>query len=650
LLPTGLRQKARPGTTLTFYLIPSIHPPTASFCRKKRSKTAGADLMSLNKTIVNVILIIVLSFLAYANTFNVPFHFDDKPAIVGNPIITDLHFFSSPSKAEKFKGPMQYYSFRLRYIGYLTFALNYKIHGLTVTGYHITNLFIHTINALFMYWLVILAFKTPYLNKSKIINYDRQIALFTAFLFVCHPLQTQAVTYIWQRVTSLATLFYILSLLAYIKWRLSVSQKKPVNILEKKNMLFYSISIIAAVLGMKTKEIVFTLPLIILLFEFMFFNGNLRRRIMYVIPLLLTMLIIPRNFVGMDKPLGDMVETVHEVVRAGSDMSRFDYLFTQFRVIVTYIRLLFLPIHQNLDYDYHLYHSLLQPGVFPSFLFLMVIALSGIFLWYRFRHSLPHTRLISFGIFWFFITLSVESSIIPIQDVIYEHRMYLPSMGVFLAITTMLFMVAAKLKDRWKVVETLVICFLVAIVIVLSGTTYARNNVWKDEIPLWEDVVSKSPNKLRGHNNLGSAYMSKGLIDKAITHYEAAVTLEPDDLEAHYNLGNAYSARGLFEKAVMHYETAITLRPDSVYAVNNLANVYLHQGLMDKAGELYKRAIRLNPGLANPYYNLGIIYLQQDDLVRAREHFERALQINPQNKEAQKFIKRFQDSRGQGFE
>jgi hypothetical protein len=150
------------------------------------------------KTFTHLILIVILGLIAYSNTFHVPFYFDDKSVIVENPIIKDFQYFTSPLKSKVFTEHFGNYRFRSRYIGYLTFALNYSIHGLDTIGFHIVNLVIHVCTALLVYLLVHLTFQTPFLLTSELRTYSRQIALFTALLFACHPLQTQAVTYIWQ--------------------------------------------------------------------------------------------------------------------------------------------------------------------------------------------------------------------------------------------------------------------------------------------------------------------------------------------------------------------------------------------------------------------------------------------------------------------
>jgi tetratricopeptide (TPR) repeat protein len=610
----------------------------------------------MKKISIHIILIVLLGLLAYSNTFHVPFQFDDRWVIVENPIIKDLQYFTEPSKAEGFETHL-YNTFKSRYIGFLTFALNYKLHGLDVTGYHIFNLLIHLINAILVYWLVVLTFKTPFLRNQNPEPRTHLIAFFSSLLFACHPIQTQAVTYIWQRVTSLATLFYLLSLVMYIKARFEVKAK--VKFFSASTLTFYSLSLISAILAMKTKEIAFTLPVVITLYEFMFFKEKLKRRILYLIPLLFTMLIIPLTFIGIDKPLGNLIGDVSEVTKVQTEMSRLTYLFTQYRVIVTYIRLLFLPINQNLDYDYPIYNSFFNPNVFLSFIFLLSILGLGVYLLYRSRfivHSsqselrtrnsepmtsptryTPNaTRLIAFSIFWFFITLSVESSIIPIVDIIFEHRVYLPSVGAIIAFSIAVFYILQFTvhSSRFTVYAsrfslTTVYFLLPAIVIAFSIVTYQRNLVWQDEVTLWEDVVKKSPNKSIGHNNVGLAYFGRGWIDKAIEHYWIALRLKPDNAAAHNNIGVAYETKGWTDQAAEHYLMALELISDFPDAHANLANLYLGKGWLEEAMKHFQIALKLKPDNPEMHNNLGNIFYSLGRIEEAIQEYRSAIKLNP---------------------
>ncbi|MEW6416508.1 MAG: tetratricopeptide repeat protein [Nitrospirota bacterium] len=560
--------------------------------RKSKSLTTKTKPRLFYNPIIHILLVVTFSLIAYSNTFHVPFQFDDLREILGNHIVKNLKYFINLS------------THSTRYIGYFTFALNYALHGTNVAGYHIFNFAIHIANALLLYWLIVLSFRTPVLKESSLKDSSKLIALFSALFFACHPVQTQAVTYIVQRLASLATLFYLFSIISYSKARLSLQEVQS----KTKSLLWFILSFCSAVLAMKTKEISFTLPVVIILYEFVFFKAKFKRRILYISTLLLTMLIIPLSLIGISKPLGDIIGDVSEVTRLHTNISRWDYLFTQFRVINTYIRLIFLPINQNLIYDYPIYHSFFDLRVFLSFLFLLSILILGIYLFYRYRKTAPHTAIISFGIFWFFITLSVESSIIPISDVIYEHRIYLPSIGFFIAFVTFIIGIRNRLKTVMPVIGRTIIPMLIVIAIILSGRTIHRNTIWKDEMTLWSDVVKKSPNKAGPRNNLGIAYDKKGLVDKAIEQYQMALKLNPGFAEAYVNLGIAYESLGSVDKAIEHFQTAIELKPESAKAHNNLGIAYKKTGLIDKAIEHFQMAVKLNPNNSLFLNNLAKAY------------------------------------------
>src|SRR4030042_64208 len=258
------------------------------------------------RTSVHLLILIALGFLAYANTFQAPFVLDDEPYIVRNPAVKDLSYFREPSKMEEVNTirPNFRHAFRTRTIGYLTFALNYRLHGLDVTGYHGVNLLVHLFNALLVYVLLILTYRTPFMSRARHMEGHpgtsadpNMAAFFTALFFVCHPIQTQAVTYIAHRFTSLATFFYLLSLVGYVKFRLSESTTGRYGL--------YSVSVISALLGMLTKEICFTLPVVIGAYELMFLDGKVIPRVCFLSPLILAAVVIPLRFLGGgDLPAG----------------------------------------------------------------------------------------------------------------------------------------------------------------------------------------------------------------------------------------------------------------------------------------------------------------------------------------------------------
>jgi tetratricopeptide (TPR) repeat protein len=381
---------------------------------------------------------------------------------------------------------------------------------------------------------------------------------------------------------------------------------------------------------MKTKETAFTLPLAAALYEWMFFRGEFKKRLLRLVPLFVTMLIIPLSLISLDSQGEEIIKDIAETTRV-SDLSRTDYLLTEFRVIVTYIRLLLIPVNQNLDYDYPLYSSFFEPPVVLSFLFLICILGAGIYLLGRSRTGDKAGRFAAFGVFWFFLALSVESSIIPLH-VIFEHRVYLPSAGAFWAFSTGAYLLISRLKH--KEIRALAVSSTVLVPLVLSYAAYERNNVWRTERGLWEDVVSKSPNKARGHNNLGNAFQDEGQIEIAIDHFNIALSLDPDNEVTHYNLGNAFRNKGMPGKAIEQYLTAIGLRPTYAEAHNNLGNALRASGRTDKAIEHLLISIKLNPGIAEVHYNLGNALRSEGMADRAIEQYDKTLQLKPDYVEA----------------
>ena len=561
-------------------------------------------------------LIAVLGLVAYSNTLHAPFQWDEETYIQGSPVVKDLGYFVDTERA---KGLELYGALKSRYIGYLSFALNYAVGGVEVTGYHLFNIAVHILNSFLVYALVLLTFQTPYFRESALRERSHLIALLSGALFVSHPIQTEAVTYIFQRLASLAAFFYLLSLWAYVKSRLSEGGARGVGL--------YVVCVVSAVLAMKTKENAFTLPIVIALFELVFFVGAFKRRALRLVPLLLTLPIIPLTLAGLEKPVGEAIEAIVPATRGYEGLSRGDYFFTELRVIVTYLRLLILPIGQNLDYDYPVFRSFFDPQVLLSFLFLVSIALSARYLLYRARTRERDVALIAFGILWFFISLSVESSIVPIPVVISEYRMYLPSVGMFLAGATGAFALLEALRSRRA--RSVALVALMGVPFVLSVATYKRNALWESKVSLWEDVVEKSPALVYPRNNLGIAYIEAGRSDDAMRQFQAALEIKPDHATAQSNLGVLYAQRGRFDEAMYAFQTALRSDPSLVDAHNNLGLVYLEKDSFEEAERSFRTAMQVDPGYAKAHYNLGVLFERQGRIDEAAGAFQMALRIDP---------------------
>ena len=376
-----------------------------------------------------------------------------------------------------------------------------------------------------------------------------------------------------------------------------------------------------AVLGMLTKEIVFTLPFAILLYDYCFLKTvpwTLERKDHSVI-LSFIMLVIFILLFFMLSSVRNPFDTVPPDQGYSYSISMKEYFFTQFRVILTYIRLFILPINQNLDYDYQISTGFFQLKTFLSFSILLGILAAGILLFKKYR-------LISFGIFWFFLTMSVESSIIPIsQNVIFEHRTYLPGFGFFLVLTGVFFYF---FRERYIRIAVIILLIIASINTVL---TYQRNEIWKSEYTLWSDCIKKSPDKARTNNNFGLILFGEGKIKEAIDHYNKALSITPYYVPPYYNRGNAYAELGQYQLAFEDYNQAIRLQPDYAEAYYNRGSAYSKFGQNQLAIDDFNKAIALNPNYTKAYNNRGITYGKLGQYQSAIENFNKAISLDYNN-------------------
>ncbi len=529
------------------------------------------------------LLVVVAGAAAYANTLEVPFVFDDLSSIVANEQLKSLGAFTWSS-----------FLASNRWVADLTFALDRAVHGLDVTGYHLVNGTIHLANGLLSYALVSRLFATRFVAHEASSDPEgtaRGAALAAALAFVVHPIQTEAVTYVVQRYTSLATFFFLATVVLYLEWRRAQAAQRA------RAWGLWIVALTAAVLAMRTKEIAFTLPAVLVLLEALFFEGGRARRLAALLPFLATMILVPAALLSASGSLADVRAAdpfAASVLGAGAP-SRVDYFFTQLRVVVEYLRLVVLPVGQTLDHDLAIERSLASAPVLGSLAVLLALAAGGAALVARSARGDRRLRIAGFGIAWFFVTLSVESSVIPIDDVIFEHRVYLPSVGLALAL-------AAGLAVAWDLMATApawsrralraaVACWMVA----LAGATFARNEVWSDPITLWEDAVVKAPAKARPHQNLAVAYAERGWTYQALREYELVVRIEPDNALGRYNLGHLYAQLGRVDEAIHELREMLRMAPASPATRTTLARLYLQQGRLADAESELRAALSVNP-------------------------------------------------------
>jgi Tfp pilus assembly protein PilF len=554
------------------------------------------------KYILAIVLIIIAGSAVYSNTLHSPFQFDDEWNITNNPNIRDI------------SGIGAIFSFMpTRFITYLSLAVNYQFNSVNVIAYHLFNILAHLSASIMVWWLVLLTLRAPAFKGKSISGHSGVIALFAALIFAVHPVQTQGVTYIIQRATLLAALFYISSLVFYAKSRLLRHKEGAL----RTQLFYYLLSFAALILAMFSKEMAITLPFAILLYEVSFFkeDGVDWKRVM---PFFAALAIIPATMAVTGYV---NFKEMRIVTQAGPGILPLEYLMTEFRVLVTYIRLLFIPVNQNLDYDYRISKTLFDIPTLSSLIFLMIILIFAVKIFKKYR-------LASFGILFFFLALIPESSIIPIKDVIFEHRLYLPMFGYAVFLVSAAYYIFEK-----KGIKPVIIILSIA-ALAYSMLAYNRNFVWKDEFTLWNDAVCKSPGKERPYNNRGNAYLHKGSIDQALSDYNRALEIDPGYANAYNNRGNAYLQKGDIGQAIFNYNEALKINPGYADAYNNRGNACAEKNNLDQAVSDYSKAIEHNPKYADAYSNRGNAYIEKGDLDKAIADCNRAIEINPAHAEA----------------
>lgn len=531
--------------------------------------------------------ILLLGLLAYANSLRGDFVLDDIKQIRDNPVIRDLGNFLWSAAGYRFNPN--------RFVAYLTFALNYRFGGVAVFGWHAVNLAIHLASALALYSLVASAFRTPRLSASALAGSARAVAFAAAALFVTHPVQTQAVSYVVQRLTSLAALLYLVALLLYLRWRLL----QAAGARGQLRTATYLGAVAAALLAVRTKEIAFTLPVAVALLEAALFGRPDRRRILAIAPFVAAALWIPATLLAQPRPAGDILSDVDSATRLqAAEVSRIDYLRTEAVVVARYLRLLAWPTGQDADPDVPLERSWSAGPVASSLLLHAGLLLLAAWLWRRTspgaaRSIDPAARLAAAGILFFYLALSVESSLIPIADPMFEHRVYLPSAGLVTAVAVGAGLALRALRAARP--GRRLAALAVAVSLPLAFATLLRNRVWWTEITLWTDTTAKSPGKARPRFNLATALVQRGRTAEGVRELRRVLELDPGWTQARIQLGGVLLLLGNYAEAEPELRRAVREKPDEPEGLFDLGELLWRTGRREEARGLFRRFLEVAP-------------------------------------------------------
>lgn len=577
-------------------------------------------------------VLVALGVLAYANTLQAPFLFDDMHNIVENPYIRikELSYGSLAKAAAKSPASS-------RWLPNMSFAVNYYLAGMAVQSYHFVNIGIHILCGIILYYLALVTLSLDSLKRFA--RHARQIAFWGTLIWLLHPVQTNGVTYIVQRMTSMAALFFLLALLAY-----AIGRQQNTG---KRNLLFV-LSVCSGFLAVISKENGVMLPVMILGYELFFVRQSkasifTRNYLFLGLALILLGAVVSIFYFGGNNPFVSAVSGYES-----RDFTLGQRLLTQPRVIIHYLSLLFwpLPERMNLSYDFLVSKALLVPPTTALAILCLATMTATVFLLFS------RNRLLSFAIFWFLGNLLIESSIIPLE-IIFEHRMYLPSTIVIIAIVAVLFTAGSA---KTKSVSVVLAC----IAAVLVFLTWQRNDDWRSEVSMWSDVVEKSPNLARAHVNLGKALVRENRYDEAQEILQRSIRLDPDSGNGYMNLaivlehqnrpgqalvyankaletgnadpakvhqvkGLAYGKLGDLQAAIREMEEALRYRPDSAQIHVNLGIVYGRSGSQGMAEKYFRQAAMLDPDNGFALQNLGIVLEKQQRIPEAIKAFEQAL-------------------------
>lgn len=509
-----------------------------------------------------LLILVVLGFLVYANSFKNDLFWDDDDGIVNNIYIKDLSYFPKYFSENLIAGSGQISNY-WRPLVLISFAVDYKLSSLNPFGYHLTNTILHILAA----WL---SFLLLYKISGK-----KFLSLAAAIIFLVHPLQTEAVTYVSGRADSLSAIFVLLGTLTYFNFR------------QEKNKKYLAVSLLAFTLALLVKEQSITLPGLIFLVELFFFFNKKKWRdsLRYFAPFVLVAVayfilrITALNF-------NDLLSGVdYSDVYDSSLKIR---LLTFTKVFVKYFSLLFFPFNQHMAYEIAPVTSILS-WAFLKF----TILVSGLI--YIIKKYWGSHKLVIFGLAWFIVLLLPRTNIISINRPLYEHWLYLPMLGFWLAVIILLQELIKKINLK-KVVVWYIILFLI---LYFSALTIKRNFDWRDPITFYEKNLKYTPNSFIQRNNLGMAYATLNRYDDAIKEYQKAIEIADIYPQVHYNLGNALVALGRTQEAEIEYYRTIEMSPQFSFPYNNLLRLAI---VKQDETKLKKTLEKMKENFAQEYY------------------------------------------------
>ncbi len=527
------------------------------------------------------------------------------PALRGPFLLDDMHLtYLLPDAASL---PLRGWVYQMRPLLMFSFWLNFQQSGTESTfGYHLTNLFLHVCNSLFIFFAASRVLSWAKLDETQ----ARILTIFAAGLFLLHPVQTESVSYIASRSETLSVFFVLAAFVVFLYRRTTVLSVPRVM----------CILVLFAAAGL-SKEHTAVLPALFLLTDY-YWNFEFSPSVMWRNWKLYVPIAIGIGFASVK-----ILAILRHNQTAGfqmRDLTWSQYFFTECRVIWDYVRLFFIPAGQNLDPEVHISRTILDHGaVFALAGLLIVTVLAWIY-----RRRIP---LASYGWFVWLILLAPTSSLVPLRDPMAERRMYLPFIG--------LLFVTLEFLRRWKVSRNVLVGALALVLVGEGVLTYQRNLLWSNAVDIWKDTVSKSPNKYRVRFQLARAEYDAGSCTDAVEQYQKVGAAERPRWDLLLDWGLAYDCAGNPQEAIAKFQQAAGQRP-SAHIYSQIGMEYGKIGKYPEALAALQTAQGMSPQFAMTYYYLGNIHSIQGDQAQAVADYQRVLQLDPNNQPAREALAR----------
>jgi tetratricopeptide (TPR) repeat protein len=466
--------------------------------------------------------------------------------------------------------------------------------------------------------------------RGKYQGNEYTIAFLSAILWAVNPIQTQAITYIVQRMASIAAMFYIIGIYLYLKARLTLSGYK--------RFLFIAGCFLSFVFALGSKQNTVTFPIALAIIEILFFQDlsdiNIRRKIAIAITIsgvvtaaCITILYIGGNIAHLFKGYENLTFTLRE------------RLLTESRVVVYYLSQIFYPmVHRlSLVHDINVSTSLFKPWTtIPSIL--AIISLLGV----GFSQIIKRP-IVALAIFFYIINHMIESTILPLE-LIYEHRNYLPSFFLFFPIATGLIWLINYYKKKNSFIQRLLVVSITGVIFSFSTGTMIRNKAWATEKTLWEDCIAKAPEMARPYHNIACYHYQKaGDINKAMEFYIKSLTKKYLNSKTEHaitfnNMATILYDYNDYKNSIKFFKKALEIKPNYLSALQNITLLYVRTGRFSEALESADRLLLERKISSSFLQTKGFVLLTAGRFDEAISILKTALDINPKNKKANLYM------------